>query len=184
MDWSTFFNLDILYSKVRCHVISKVFSISKNTAALDMLLLKFKLTWSVSLIHRNVVLWRARKQTWLVLRRHLSPVCLLTIFRKTFSNSLPAMDKRLIGRKFLENLGSLPEFDNVITFASFQGFGKWESRRQWLNKCARCTSGSLGRCPRHSFGIRSRPEPSLFSVNLLIYVYHRVFIFQTDIYQS
>jgi hypothetical protein len=45
------FSLDNLYSKPRCHVVSKAFSISKNTAAVDMLLLKYKFTWSVSLIH-------------------------------------------------------------------------------------------------------------------------------------
>jgi hypothetical protein len=43
--------LKSLYSKQGCHVISKVFSISKKTAAVDILLLKFKVTWSVSLMH-------------------------------------------------------------------------------------------------------------------------------------
>jgi hypothetical protein len=31
-------NVDNLYSKPRCHVVSKDFSKSKNTAAIDMLL--------------------------------------------------------------------------------------------------------------------------------------------------
>jgi hypothetical protein len=35
-------NFDILYSKPECHVVSKAFSISKNTAAVDILLLKFR----------------------------------------------------------------------------------------------------------------------------------------------
>jgi hypothetical protein len=65
-----------------------------------MLLLKFKVTWSVSLIHWSVVLWRARKPNWLALSRPLSSKCLWTIFRITFSNSLRVADKRLIGRKF------------------------------------------------------------------------------------
>jgi hypothetical protein len=43
------FNSDNFYSKPKCHVLSNAFSISKNTAAVDMLLLKFKVTWSVSL---------------------------------------------------------------------------------------------------------------------------------------
>jgi hypothetical protein len=47
---------DNLYSKPRCHVISKAFSITKNTAAVDKLLLKIKVTWSVSLIKCSVVL--------------------------------------------------------------------------------------------------------------------------------
>jgi hypothetical protein len=48
----------------------------------------------------------------------------------TFSNNLPVMDKRIMGRQFLGNFGSLPGFGDVMTFASFQGFGKWDSRRQ------------------------------------------------------
>jgi hypothetical protein len=61
-------------------------------------------------------------------------MCLWTIFRITFSNNLSVVDKRLIGRKCYGNFGFFPVFSNVITFASFQGFGKWDSRRQWLNK--------------------------------------------------
>jgi hypothetical protein len=38
---------------------------------------------------------------------------------------------------------------------------KWDSRRQWLNKCARCTSGLLGQCLRYSFGIPSSPQALL-----------------------
>jgi hypothetical protein len=41
---SNFYNL---YSRPGCQVVSKAFSISKNTAAVDILLLKFKVTWSV-----------------------------------------------------------------------------------------------------------------------------------------
>jgi hypothetical protein len=48
-----------------------------------------------------------------------------------------------------------------MTFASFQGFGKWDSRRQWLNKCAKCTKGLVGRCLRHSFGMLSIPQAFL-----------------------
>jgi hypothetical protein len=44
------FNLDNSYSKPECHVLSKAFSIYKNTAAIDIFLLKFKVTWSISLI--------------------------------------------------------------------------------------------------------------------------------------
>jgi hypothetical protein len=52
-------SLDNLYSKPR----------SKNTAAVDMLLLKFNVKWSVSFIHWSVGLWRARKPNWLALCR-------------------------------------------------------------------------------------------------------------------
>jgi hypothetical protein len=45
------FNFVNLYSKPKSNVVSKAFSISKNTAAVDMLLLTFKVTWSVSLLH-------------------------------------------------------------------------------------------------------------------------------------
>jgi hypothetical protein len=45
------FSSDNLYNKPRCHAVSMAFSITKNTAAVDILLLKFKVTWSISLIH-------------------------------------------------------------------------------------------------------------------------------------
>jgi hypothetical protein len=69
-------------------------------------------------------------------------MCLWTIFRITFYNSLPEIDKRLIGRKFLRNFRSLPGFGNVINFASFQGFVKWDSRRQSLNECTGAAGGT------------------------------------------
>jgi hypothetical protein len=43
-------------SNPECHVMLEAFSISKNIAAVDILLLKFRVTWSVSLIHCSVVL--------------------------------------------------------------------------------------------------------------------------------
>jgi hypothetical protein len=64
-------NLDNLYSKPEYHVVSKAFSMSKNTANVDILLLKLRVTWSVSLMHCSVVLWRARKQNWLCFGRIL-----------------------------------------------------------------------------------------------------------------
>jgi hypothetical protein len=85
-------------------------------------------------------------------------VCLWTIFRITFSSSLPIVDKRLIGCKFCGNLESLPVFGKVIIFASFQDVGKWESRRQWLIRCVKCTEGLLG---SYSFGMPSIPQAFL-----------------------
>jgi hypothetical protein len=132
----------------------KTFSISKNTAAVDILLLKFKVTWSISLMYWSVMLWQSQNPNWLALSGLLLQCAFgLHIFRITFLNNFPFVDKGLIGRKFWGNFGSLPGFGNIINFTSFQGFGKWNSRRQWLNKCVRCTSGVLGRFLRHSFGI-------------------------------
>jgi hypothetical protein len=151
-------NLDNLYSKPECHVVSKDFSMSKNTAAVDKLLLKLRVTWSVSLIHCSVMLWRARKPNYLALSMILSPMCFWTILWMTFSNKLPVVDSRLIRRNFGGNFGSLPGSGNVMTFAYFQNFGKWDSRRQWLNKCGKCTNGLPGRCLRHSLGMPSVPN--------------------------
>jgi hypothetical protein len=88
-------------------------------------------------------------------------MCFWTILWTTFSNNWPVMDRRLIRRKFWGNFWSLPGFGNVMMFASFQDFGKWDSRRQWLNKCVKCTNGRPGRCPRHSFGMPSIPQDFL-----------------------
>jgi hypothetical protein len=88
-------------------------------------------------------------------------------FRIIFSNSLPVVDKRLIGRIFWGNLGSLPSFGKVITSASFQFTGKCDSRLQWLDKWVRCTNGLLGRCLRHSFGMPSIPR-AFFSFSVFI----------------
>jgi hypothetical protein len=155
------FNSDNLYSKPRCHVVARAFLISENTIPIDMLLYKFKVMWSISLVHQTFMLWWAWKPHWLALSRPLSSACLWTNFRITFSTSLPVVDKRLIGHKFCGILGSLLGCGNVIYFASFQAFRKWDSRRQWLNKCVRCTSCFLGRCLRHSLEIPSSPQAFL-----------------------
>jgi hypothetical protein len=47
----------------------------------------------------------------------------------------------------------LPGFGKATSFASFQDVGKCESRMQWLIKWVKRTSGLLGRCLRHSFGM-------------------------------
>jgi hypothetical protein len=73
-------------------------------------------------------LWRARKPNCLALSRLLSSMCLCTIFRITFSNSLHVVNKRLIECEFWWNFGSLTGFGNVINFASSQDFGKWDWR--------------------------------------------------------
>jgi len=52
----------------------------------------------------------------------------------------------------------LPGFGKFPTFASFQAVGKYNSRKQWINKWVRWTSGFLGRCLRHSLGMPSSPQ--------------------------
>jgi hypothetical protein len=125
--------------------------------------------WSVSLIHFCVVLWRARKPNWLALSRLLSSMFLCTILLITFSNNFPVAERRLIGRKFWDNFLSLPGFGNGMTFASFQDFGKWDSQRQWLNKCVKCANGRLGRCLRLSFGMSSIPQDFLNFKDLITF---------------
>jgi Na+-transporting NADH:ubiquinone oxidoreductase subunit NqrF len=49
-------NLDNLYSKSECHVVLKAYSMSSYTTAVDILLLKLRVTWSVSPTYRSVVL--------------------------------------------------------------------------------------------------------------------------------
>jgi hypothetical protein len=143
------FNLYNLYEykKSGCHVLSKAFSISNNTAAVDMLLLKFKVTSSVSLMHCSVVPWHARKPNWLALTWSLTSMCSWTICN-IFSKSFPVVDKRLIGLKFWGNFGSLPDFSKVMIFVSLQDFGKCDNRRQWLNKFGKYISVFLGKCLR------------------------------------
>jgi hypothetical protein len=151
-------NSDSLYSRPGCHVVSKAFSMSKNTAAVDILLLKFREAWSVSLIHWSVMLWRARKPNWLAFSKFVSSMCLWIILRINFSKKLPVVDRRLIGRKFCGNFGFLPGFGLAIILTSFQGAGKWQSQRQWLNKCVMWTRDLLGKCLRYSFGLPSIPQ--------------------------
>jgi hypothetical protein len=83
--------LDSLNSKRSCHVVWKAFSTSKNTTAVDMLLLKLRVTWPFSLAH-CIVLWRARSSNWLSLNYIFSLVCHWTIFKITFLNSLSIGD--------------------------------------------------------------------------------------------
>jgi hypothetical protein len=70
-----------------------------------------------------------------------------------------------------------------MTSASFQSFGKWDSRRQWLNKCVRCTSGLLGIFLEDYWGIGSEyhqvHKRFSISINLIIYVCHKVLLFPT-----
>jgi hypothetical protein len=88
-------------------------------------------------------------------------MCFWSNCKMTFSNSLPVMGRRLIGRKFWGNFESLPVFGSVKIFASFQHCRKWNSWKQWLNEWVKCTNGRLGRYLRHSFGMSSIPQAIL-----------------------
>jgi hypothetical protein len=85
-------NSDNLWSRPECHVLWKAFSVYRNTAAVDMLLLKFRVMWSASLIHWSVVLWSARKPNWLAFSKFLSSMCFLIVLKINFSDSLPVVD--------------------------------------------------------------------------------------------
>jgi len=91
-------NFDNSYNKSGCHVLSKAFSIFKNTATMDILLLKCRVTWSVSLLHWIVVLWRARNPNWFASSKLLNSRWLCISFLKTLSKSSTVVDGRLIGR--------------------------------------------------------------------------------------
>jgi hypothetical protein len=145
------FNLDKLYSRPRCHVVWKVFSISKNTVVVVMILFKWKVTWFAVLIHWSFVL---------TLSTLLSSMCLWTIFRITFSNSLPVVDKRLIGLKFWANLGS---YHLSVTLQILLPSKALEngSRKKWLIRRVRCANGLLGKYLRHSGDILSGPQAFL-----------------------
>lgn len=100
-------NLNDLYYKPGCRVISKALLMSKNTAAVGILF-TYMVTWSVSLIliHCNGI-WDLHGPNWPALRRPSSAMCRWIIFTMSFSNSSPFVDKRLVGNRFWENLRSL-----------------------------------------------------------------------------
>jgi hypothetical protein len=120
-----------------------------STAAVDILLLKFRLTWSSSLIYWSVVLWSDQSQTHLHVVSFF-PQCFWIALKISFSNTLPTVGKRLTGRKFGGNFECLLGFSRVMNFASFQGDGKWPSWRQCLDKCVKCTKGLPERFWGHS----------------------------------
>jgi hypothetical protein len=62
------------------------------------------------------------------------PQCFSIVLKISFSNSLPTVDKRLIGHNFWRNFESLLGFGRVTILYSFQCDRKWLSQRQGLNK--------------------------------------------------
>jgi hypothetical protein len=104
-------SLDCLYSKLVCHMFSKAFSISTKNGSVDVLLLKLRVTSFVSPIHSNIGLWPALNAKHILYILYYTTklyniylksklACIQQVsdyFSITFSNSLPVVDKRLIG---------------------------------------------------------------------------------------
>jgi hypothetical protein len=63
------------------------------------IIVEINVTWSASLIHWSVVLWSVRKPNWLAFSKFLCSLC-FWVLKINFSNSLPVVEKRLIGHKF------------------------------------------------------------------------------------
>jgi hypothetical protein len=110
----------------------------------------------------------------------LCSMCVRTILRTTFSNSLMVVGRILIGLKFWGNFGFLPDCGKIIAFAFLEEDGKHESHKQWLIRCVRWTSVFRGRCPRHSFVMPSIPPAFLSLRELLVYVRDKVLLSQED----
>jgi hypothetical protein len=53
------------------------------------------------------------------------------------------MENRLIGRRFLGNLGPLSGFGKVLIFVSFEDLGKMGKPNAMIKLFVRCTSGLL-----------------------------------------
>jgi hypothetical protein len=139
---------DNLYSRPECHVVSKAFSISKNTATVDILLKFSDMIRQPHTLKQSAVLWCARKTICLAFSTFLSSVCLWIVLKIHVSKRLPVADSRLIGQHFGEILSPYYVL-TVVIFASFEEPGTWHSQKQWLNKCAKWTRCRLGRCLRH-----------------------------------
>jgi len=144
-----------------------LFGYLNKTAAVDMLLLKSRVTWSASRIYWSVVLWRARKPNWHGFSKLFPSMCLWIILRMTFSNSSPVVSRRLIGLRFWGN------------FDPCQDDGKRDNRKQWLNRWVRRNIGFRGRCLRQSFGMESIPQAS-FVLSLLFFVHHKALLSPED----
>jgi hypothetical protein len=104
-------------------VMSKAFSISKNIAAVDML--KLRDTWSVSLIHCSVVLWRARKPTWFAFSKSFSSRCLWTTFCMTFQKACLSWTGGLSVLNFVGILGTYLASVRLSLLLPSTGYAVW-----------------------------------------------------------
>jgi hypothetical protein len=81
--------------------------------------------------------------------------CLWTIFVWLSQKTCPSRTGGFSALNFEGIFSPYLASIKAITLASFQDDGKYDSRKQWLNRCVRWTSGLLGRFLRHSFGMPS-----------------------------
>jgi hypothetical protein len=108
------------YSRPKCHVVSKTFSISRNTAAVQFL--GDVISHPHTLKYLNCDLIDSQNYFHLV---SFFPYCFWTVLEINFAISLPIVDKRLIGRKFWGNL------------KYFQGFGSYDN--YFFPRCRKVT---------------------------------------------
>jgi hypothetical protein len=148
----------------------------KNTTSVDILLLKFKVMWSISLVHWRVVLQCARKTNWLALSRSLSWVCLGTTYRMPFSKSLPIVDKKLIEHKFWGNLGSLPGCSSY-NFCKLPRNWKTRKPKAVIKWMCQTYHGLLGGACGIHLECHQLDMPFYISRNLLISLSHKVLLF-------
>jgi hypothetical protein len=66
-------------------------------------------------------------------------------------------------------------------FASLHCLGKCDKEKVFLNKCVKYTSGLLGMCLRHSFGIPSIPDAFLNFSSFSNFYISQVLIFFTQV---
>jgi len=74
------YSLENIYIRPGFQVVSKAFLMSKKTTAVNMLL-KCRVTWSKSLIHLSVMLWRAWKPNWLGSSKFRTSTCHWSVWR-------------------------------------------------------------------------------------------------------
>jgi hypothetical protein len=119
-----------LYNKPRCHVLlNAFFNIQEYSSRRhDIIEIQVYVVRKPHTLKCRAVMGTETKLA--CIKKAAFSMVLWTIFRVTFSNNLPNDDKKLIGSKFCGQFGSLPGIGYVIRFATFQGFGKWDSRRQ------------------------------------------------------
>jgi hypothetical protein len=151
-------NSDNLYSKPECHVVSKAFQISKNTAPVDILFFKFR--WRdppASYIEVSYcdLLW-SQTELHLVSFFHQ---CVLDGSKIAISNNLPVVEKEADWTKVWGKSGIFAGFRQSYNFCFLptRRCQEMSKPKAVSKKNVICTRGLLGRCRRHSFGKPSRP---------------------------
>jgi hypothetical protein len=127
-----------VYSRSGYQVASKASSVSTYIAAVDILLLQFRVTWFISLLHWSAVPGSTWKPNWLAFNTPPPPMCLELFCRTSSWNSLPILGKGPIGANFVDILGPCWTSADLCTYSFFQDAGMWRSRKpQLINKCVK-----------------------------------------------